>query len=159
MKSFARPWSWKWGELPGRRMPWVGLPKLLMWRAVRRLMLADFHWRAAMLLAIFQSCFVSQMEPLRDQLGFELSYLRGLVLVIGVLRTLVIWKRSNVQNWSPPVVAQLIGRSGEDWSPPVAQGLSFGLRLWRRVYHSAFLDRPSNCCRLWRRAHRFCVLF
>ena len=114
-------------------MPWVGLSKLLMWRAVRRLMLADFHWRAAMLLAIFQSCFVSQMEPLRDQLGFELSYLRGLVLVIGVLRTLVIWKRSNVQNWSPPVVAQLIGRSGR-----------IGLRLWRRDYNSTFWIAPAT---------------
>ena len=139
-------------------MPWVGLSKLLMWRAVRRLMLADFHWRAAMLLAIFQSCFVSQMEPLRDQLGFELSYLRGLVLVIGVLRTLVIWKRSNVQNWSPPVVAQLIGRSGEDWSPPVAQGLSFCIfgspqQLLPLVAPCAsFLRVILNCCCLWRRS-------
>ena len=49
---------------------------------------------------------------------------------------------------SATMMAQLMMRSGEDWSPLVAQGLSF-----------CILDRPNNCCRLWRRAHRFCVLF
>ena len=124
-EKFRTPLILKVGGTAWTKNALGGIAEVINVATSRLLMLADFHWRAAMLLAIFQSCFVSQMEPLRDQLGFELSYLRGLVLVIGVLRTLVIWKRSNVQNWSPPVVAQLIGRSGEDWSPPVAQGLSF----------------------------------